>query len=103
MVSIFSNLSTLLKFYRFRFFSTHEKQSKILLHAKNDLVRRLRIVVKELGDEDVVAHSDEYPGLEGLSALLVDPKFIDHKDKEVRLQTCLACMEIFYLVRIVIE
>lgn len=49
-------------------------------------------------DEDVEAESPDFPGLGGLAAALVQPEFLDHRDKEVRLFTVLACMEIFAIV-----
>lgn len=64
---------------------------------KNDLVRKLRHVVDALSDEDLDASLDENPGLDDLSAVLVQKELLEHKDKDVRLHTCLACMEIFYL------
>jgi hypothetical protein len=53
------------------------------------------MVLKELSNEELVPDVDSAPGLDALSALLVSPKYLQHKDKEVRLYTCLACMEIF--------
>jgi hypothetical protein len=54
--------------------------------------------VEALSDEDVEANSPDYPGLAGLAAALVEDRLLNHRDKEVRLHTVLACMEIFYLV-----
>jgi hypothetical protein len=66
---------------------------------QNDLLRRLRKIVEELEDDDVEPLSPDYPGLNGLAAALVDDKYLQHKDKEVRLHTVLACAEIFTVVR----
>lgn len=65
--------------------------------SKNDLVRRLRKVGDALADEDVEPNSPDYPGLGGLAAVLVEDKYLKHRDKEVRLYTVLACIEILYL------
>lgn len=67
-------------------------------HKQNDLVRRLREVGDALADEDVEPNSPDYPGLGGLAAALVEDKYLKHRDKEVRLYTVLACIEILYLV-----
>lgn len=64
-------------------------------------MRRLRKVVDALSDEDVEPNSPNYPGLGGLSAVLVEDTYLKHRDKEVRLYTVLACIEILYLVRFV--
>lgn len=50
-----------------------------------------------MSEDDVEPNSSKYPGLDALSAYLVNPKLLKHKDKEVRLFTSLCCMEIFYL------
>jgi hypothetical protein len=71
------------------------------LSQQNDLLRRLRKIVEELEDDDVEPLSPDYPGLNGLAAVLVDDKYLQHKDKEVRLHTVLACAEIFTVVRII--
>lgn len=67
---------------------------------QNDLVRRLRKVGDALADEDVEPNSPDYPGLGGLAAVLVEDKYLKHRDKEVRLYTVLACIEILYLVSV---
>lgn len=64
---------------------------------QNDLVKRMRHVVNELGDDAVEPDSPDYPGLAGLAAVLVEDRYLKHKDKEVRLHTVLACVEIFYM------
>ena len=51
----------------------------------------------ELQNDTVEPDSIEYPGLAGLASILVQDKYLNHRDKEVRLHTVLACMEIFYL------
>ena len=61
------------------------------------MVRRLRKVVSALSDEELEVNSPEHPGLDSLVSTLVDPRYLRHKDKEVRLHTVLACMEAFYL------
>jgi cupin superfamily acireductone dioxygenase involved in methionine salvage len=58
----------------------------------------LRKVVEELEDDDVQPLSPDYPGLNGLAAMLVQDKFLAHRDKEVRLHAVLACVEIFTVV-----
>jgi hypothetical protein len=58
----------------------------------------MRTVVEHLSDEAVEPDSPDYPGLAGLAALLVEDRYLKHKDKEVRLHTVLACVEIFYMV-----
>lgn len=65
---------------------------------KNDLVQRLQNVIEALSDESV---DPSYPGLDGLALRLaaVNEKknegLLRHKDKEVRLYTVMACLEIF--------
>jgi hypothetical protein len=68
-----------------------------ILYHQNDLLRRLRTVVQTLREEDDLEH-DEYPGLDGLARILATKKYLEHKDKEIRLYTVLACVEIFYVV-----
>jgi len=63
--------------------------------SKNDLLRRLRKIVEELEDDDIEPLSPDYPGLNGLANSLVQDKYLAHPDKEVRLHTVLACVEIF--------
>lgn len=58
----------------------------------------MRHVVRDLCDEAVEPDSPDYPGLAGLAAVLVEDRYLKHKDKEVRLHTVLACVEIFYMV-----
>ena len=58
----------------------------------------MRQVVHDLCDEAVEPDSPDYPGLAGLAAVLVEDRYLKHKDKEVRLHTVLACVEIFYMV-----
>jgi len=65
---------------------------------QNDLVKRMRNVVEHLSDDAVEPDSPDYPGLAGLAAVLVEDRYLKHKDKEVRLHTVLACVEIFYMV-----
>ena len=80
----------------------HHSQISTLVHLsnlQNDLVRRLREVVDALADQDVEVNMPDYPGLGSLAAVLVTDRYLDHKDKEVRLHAVLACMEIFELVR----
>ena len=67
-------------------------------------MRRLRNVVRALSndndeeEDDEALDPSEYPGLDGLAQTLVAQKYLEHKDKEVRLYTVLCCVEIFYLV-----
>lgn len=65
---------------------------------QKDLIRRLRNVVEALGDTDVEPNSPDYPGLGGLSAILVEDGFLEHRDKDVRLHTVLACMQLLEVV-----
>ena len=61
------------------------------------MVRRLRnLVVVLQTDQTVEVESPEWPGLAAVSHCLVQ-KFVNHSDKEVRLYSCLACVEIFCL------
>ena len=69
---------------------------------QKDLVRRMRAVVEHLSDEAVEPDSPDYPGLAGLAAVLVEDRYLKHKDKEVRLHTVLACVEIFYMVSVIV-
>ena len=65
---------------------------------QNDLVKRLRNVVEQLQDPAVEPNSPDFPGLASLANVLVADQFINHCDKDVRLHTVLACMEIFAVV-----
>ena len=66
--------------------------------SQNDLVKRLRNVVEQLQDPAVEPNSPDFPGLGSLSNTLVADQYINHRDKDVRLHTVLACMEIFAVV-----
>jgi hypothetical protein len=68
------------------------------LPKQKDLIRRLREIVQSLNDPDVEPNSPDFPGLGGLSAVLIDDGFLEHRDKEVRLHTVLACMQILEVV-----
>lgn len=58
------------------------------------MIKRLRTIVHVLQhDETVDADSNDYPGLAALCLSL--SQFIDHKDKQVRMYTVAACMELF--------
>jgi hypothetical protein len=65
---------------------------------QKDLIRRLREVVEALKDPDVEPNSPDFPGLGGLSAVLIEDGFLEHRDKEVRLHTVLGCMQILEVV-----
>lgn len=67
---------------------------------KSDLVKRLRKVVEALSDDGVEVDSPEYPGLARLASDLVKERYLKNKDKDVRLYTVLATMEIFRIVSI---
>jgi hypothetical protein len=54
--------------------------------------------VQSLNDPDVEPNSPDFPGLGGLSAVLIEDGFLEHRDKEVRLHTVLACMQILEVV-----
>jgi hypothetical protein len=62
----------------------------------------LRNLVAVLRSEDcaVEAESPEWPGLAAVSQTLVHT-YLSHTDKEVRLYTVLACVEILTIVRTV--
>jgi len=68
-------------------------------NPQKDLVRRLRNLVGVLRGGDVEVESPEWPGLAAVSHALVR-EFVTHADKEVRLFSVLACIEIFGLVSI---
>ena len=63
----------------------------------------MRNVVEHLSDEAVEPDSPDYPGLAGLAATLVEDRYLKHKDKDVRLHTVLACVEVFYVVSLQIQ
>ena len=54
-------------------------------------------MVQTLRDEEDL-EQDYYPGLDSLARLVAKKKYLEHKDKEVRLYTVLACVEVFYVV-----
>ena len=63
-------------------------------HAQNDLAKRLRLVLSRLRGENVEPNkTHEYPGLAALCQYLT--RFVNHRDKEIRLYTVAACMELF--------
>jgi len=72
---------------------------------KNDLLKRLKNITEQLSDEDVEPNSPHYPGLSSLATSLVSVDedddtsyiYLNHKDKDVRLHSVLACMELFYI------
>ncbi len=59
------------------------------------MVKRLRVVLRRLReDENVEANNPhEYPGLAALCQYLT--RLVNHRDKEIRLYTVAACMELF--------
>lgn len=58
-------------------------------------MRRLKALTDVLAnDTSIEPDSDEWPGLASVAELLVR-ELVDHKDKEIRLYSVLACMEIF--------
>ncbi|KAG7362780.1 hypothetical protein IV203_026140 [Nitzschia inconspicua] len=70
--------------------------AKYLQNATNkrDLIVRLRKVLQLLReDEDVEVGNRAYPGLNSLCHALT--KFVNHRDKEIRLYTASSCMELF--------
>ena len=77
---------------------SYVKILSFLASLQKDLIRRLRRVVEELSDDDVEPNSPDYPGLAGLAAKLVEDGFLEHRDKEVRLHTVLACMQLLEVV-----
>ena len=67
-------------------------------------MRRLRNLVHVLRDDDeneivVEVDSPEWPGLNATANLLVTSAYLHHPDKDVRLYTVLACIEILTIVR----
>lgn len=56
------------------------------------MIQRLRTIVQLLQQDESIEATD-YPGLDALCLSLT--KFVDHRDKEVRLYTVAACMELF--------
>jgi hypothetical protein len=68
---------------------------------QKDLIRRLRKLNQVLEtDESICADSPEWPGVAATAAVLLGRDFLGHADKQVRLYTVLACMELFAIVRI---
>jgi hypothetical protein len=68
-------------------------------HLQKDLVKRLRALTKVLEtDDDVLVDSPAWPGLAATASLLVTDAYLQHADKEVRLYTVQACMELFAIV-----
>jgi sister-chromatid-cohesion protein PDS5 len=73
--------------------------------TQNDLLKRLKNITEHLSEEDVEPHSPHYPGLSSLATSLVSVHddddtsyiYLNHKDKDVRLHSVLACMELFYI------
>ena len=68
-------------------------------------MRRLRNLVHVLRDDDenevvVEVDSPEWPGLNATANLLVTSTYLHHADKDVRLYTVLACIEVLTIVRI---
>ena len=60
-------------------------------------MKRLRQIVQLLRqDESIEPESPDFPGLASLCHAL--SKFVDHRDKQVRLYTVSACMELFAIV-----
>ena len=54
----------------------------------------MRHVLKRLREEDIEPNkTDEYPGLAALCQYLT--RFVNHRDKDIRLYTVAACMELF--------
>jgi len=63
--------------------------------SKNDMVKRLSVVLRRLREDDTVEANNpqEYPGLAALCQYLT--RLVNHRDKEIRLYTVAACMELF--------
>ena len=66
------------------------------IYPQTDLLRRLRNLIKTLKKDDVVAESEEWPGLASLAETLVS-SYLDHGDKEVHLHTVIACNSVFHI------
>jgi len=65
---------------------------------KNKLLQRLKTLVSVLQeDSSIEPDSPDWPGLGSTATLLVE-KFVQHRDKEVRLYATLACMELLAIV-----
>ena len=60
---------------------------------KKDLVRRLRTLIEVLR-EDEDAEAEEWPGLAATAAVLQSKQYLEHKDKQVRLLSLHASLEI---------
>ena len=66
---------------------------------QKDLIRRLRNVVHVLQTDDTIEpDSAEFPGLAATGTLLCQ-RYLNDRDKDVRLYSLLACMEILGIVR----
>lgn len=74
--------------------SHHPSPFQLLLLSQKDLIRYLRQIVEILrDDENVEPDSAEFPGLNNLCQEL--SRYMDHRDKQVRLYAVNACMELF--------
>ena len=60
-------------------------------------MRRLRNLVLVLRSDEIEAESAEWPGLAAVAHTLVH-QYLHHADKEVRLYTVLACVDILTIV-----
>jgi hypothetical protein len=71
-------------------------------------VRRLRNLVQVLRDDNdendavVEVDSPEWPGLNATANILSSSTYLHHSDKDVRLYTVLACIEMLTIVRLYI-
>lgn len=82
-----------------RIFSHYLFCSLMYCNLQKDLVKRLRALNKVLEhDPDLAVDSTEWPGLNATASLLVTDEYLQHADKEVRLYTVQACMELFAIV-----
>ena len=72
---------------------------------QTELVRRLHNVVRVLQKDQTIDPQDpeqgELPHLVDLSQLLCQPKYMDDREKDVRLASLVACLEILGIVRAV--
>jgi len=75
-------------------------KSSTLLHLfyrQNELIRKLHAIVDTLSDKELDMDSPEASVLPTLAEALAGDKYLNHREKDVRLLCVLACMEIFYI------
>ncbi|EED91434.1 hypothetical protein THAPSDRAFT_262697, partial [Thalassiosira pseudonana CCMP1335] len=66
--------------------------------SQNDIVRRLQTITETLStDTSIEPNSPQHPSLASLASTLISPSYLHSKDKDIRLHSVLACMELFYI------